>query len=263
VFAAILGGSAPATLPDFSRTLPCRPPINILKLHALAILCGASLSWWCTPVAAFGQANLRPNAVAGGFSAAEGPQELAESLDSLSECALTIEIAKVMLRLGETALWHRIIPKVQCSARLGVGDVIFYDQGSGAAGVQFPRDSYGITLNLSLTEIVDGSRHQEAELDLEKLQAERQKIACARELSRRLHMQKRSVLLWRLPLLQAELAVMEDIGTFDSLRFHQGKIGYDVFRRSLLAVLSVKKQIQDLQEALLEMEYRPVGGGPR
>jgi len=163
------GTHLPASL--LKPNCPKRKSSGLLLLTN-PVLC-AFLLWWGTPGAAFAQVTWAEgaNAVPGAeFDSTRGHIGVVPA-DTLRLKLLEIEMEKVRERSRNTGFWHRIIPKLSCSAGFGISDLIFVDPAYTTAAL-FPKDAYRFTLSMSLNEIIDASKHSEAELELEKLRVE-------------------------------------------------------------------------------------------
>jgi hypothetical protein len=164
--------------------------------------------------------------------------------DSLRRALAFQEILRARERVAGTAFWRRLIPRIQAAASVGFREVVFHDL---AGAVILPKDSYRVSASLSLQDLIDGSPHEAALLELERaenlylLLLERQAQACAAV------RRKRRSIDHELALLRARLAAACAIREFDELLFAQGKTDYRTLQRSRLTVILTRGSIARLE----------------
>jgi hypothetical protein len=182
--------------------------------------------------------------------------EVAEfALDSLELTLLDIEIQKAEERVSETAFWKRIIPQVHVSGSFGVRDVVFVDPTTFTPFV-LPRDAYRVTVSLSLSEVLNFSKHSLAQLELEKLTTERSYRLQQKAQMRKSIEQQLTALQEQLEILKEEISIVEELLRFNQLRFEQGKIEFDALMRTKLELLSVRRAIQTIQHQKSELQLK-------
>jgi hypothetical protein len=191
-----------------------------------------------------------------------GSCNLQVALDSLELLLLDIEIEKAQERLNETSFWKRIIPQVHVSASFGVRDVVFIDPTTFTPFI-LPRDAYRLTVSLSLSEILDFSRHSLAELELERLSTERSYRLLKQTQFRKTLEQQLTALREQLTTLQEEESIVQELLRFNQLRFEQGNIEFDTLMRTKLELLSVQKAIQKIQHQRSELQLKLSQGEPQ
>ncbi len=172
--------------------------------------------------------------------------------DSLKVVLLELDVADARNRVGETNIWHRLIPKIGLSANLGIHDVVFAAPNS----VFIPRDSYRMTLSLSVNDVIDDSKHTADQLRLQRLQTELSELQVRQEVTRSDARRKVSVLESKLTMARREIALDERIARFDSIRFSQGKIEFDVLARSALQVLKTGETIRTVELEIDSLDRR-------
>jgi outer membrane protein TolC len=104
---------------------------------------------------------------------------VAQDLPSVQDNVPTVQLAIAELRkaeatAGETTFWRRLLPRIQLSATLGTRDLLFSESGT----LVLPTDSYRMTISLSLSELLDGTPHDVALLNVEEA---RLKVGQARQ----------------------------------------------------------------------------------
>src|SRR5438309_1141532 len=100
-----------------------------------------------------------------------GEPETADE-DSIELRLLEIDAERYRLEAEHSNLWHRLIPAVHLSAGFGWKNVLVVDPATLAPSM-LPKDAYRLTIGISLSDILDGSKHSTAELELKKIDAMR------------------------------------------------------------------------------------------
>ena len=166
--------------------------------------------------------------------------------DSVDREILKLELVRADLEVSSSDIWHRLVPRITISASLGVGDLLFIDPSAHSPYV-IPKDSYRLNLSLSLSDVLDFSKHTRAELERDIASARLRKLdadqAAAREAGRRRHQSADG----ELALFHEELAIIERIVRYNELLFEEGKIPFDVLARSRLQLIGARKSILQLQ----------------
>jgi hypothetical protein len=226
--------------------------------HMIAVL--MSLPMYCLPVSRpahahpFPDSTLRtgqePNYSSGqSLPDSSGPSRgdgVGAWKDSVDREILKLEFVRADLEVSSSDIWHRLVPRVSISASLGVGDLLFIDPSVHSPYV-IPKDSYRLNLSLSLSDVLDFSKHTRAELERDIASARLRKLdadqAAAREAGRRRHQSADG----ELALFHEELAIIERIVRYNELLFEEGKISFDVLARSRLQLIGVRKSMLQLQ----------------
>ena len=168
------------------------------------------------------------------------------SSDSLSLNLLETEIQKAEIAVQQTDLLHRMMPQMHLSASYGIRDIVFYDPSANSPYF-IPRDAYRLTLSLSITDLLDGSKHDLALNQRERLRIEYQlglrKIAESRSARTR----KAGLLDAERELLEEELRILEKIEEYTQMLFEKGKVEYDALARCRLQIINVKKNLVRLE----------------
>jgi len=182
--------------------------------------------------------------------------------DSVELRLLEIEAERFRLEAEHANLWHRLMPTVHLSAGFGWKNALVVDPATLTPST-LPKDAYRLTIGISLNDILDGSKHSAAELELKKIDAMRDRTRARRERSRLdLGVQLKRLDVEKDAALQ-EQAIMEKIRRFDDMRFGQGKIGYDAFMQSTLRIVELKKRLKLLARRSDEIQIKLSGGGAR
>ena len=166
--------------------------------------------------------------------------------DSVEREILKLEIARADLEVSSSDLWHRLIPRISVSASVGAGDLIFMDP-SAPSSYGIPKDSYRLNLSLSLSDVLDFSKHSRARLELDMATARLRRLDADQQAAREMLAKQTESLKSDLALLHEELTLIQRLVRFNELLFEQGKIQFDGLTRSRLQLLSVRKNILQLQ----------------
>jgi outer membrane protein TolC len=176
-------------------------------------------------------------------------------VDSLEMALLDIEIRKAKERVSETSFWKRIIPQIHVSGSFGVRDVVFIDPTTFTPFI-LPRDAYRLTVSLSLSEVLNFSKHSLAELELDKLSTERTYQTLRKALLRKSIEQQLTELHEQLEFLREEVGIVQELLRFNQLRFEQGKIEFDTLMRTRLELLSVQKAIHRIEHQKSDLQLK-------
>jgi len=172
--------------------------------------------------------------------------------DSLQLQHIGLRLNEAQLRVSETDFWHRLCPELRISASFGIKDLLFIEP-TGSGSFVLPRDSYRLTVNLSVNDILSSGKHARAELDVQSLQLQFNLLSRQLTQKRISREQQLAELQDHISSLRQELAMKEDVLTFDEMRFQQGKIGYDALIHSRLDVLHVKTSINSLERQMVSV----------
>ena len=229
-------------------------------------LMGILLSFGNSPKVALAQTD-SANGADSNVSMADVPSALqADSsdlpIDSLQLRLLVLEIRKAELQVTQTNLWHRLLPHINASASFGIKDILFIDPSYSVLSV-LPKDAYRLTLSLSISEILDFSKHSNAELELEKLQAQYQRTMQQQARSQTALRLQLSELDELLIMMNQEFGMKEDLVKFNELRFKQGRIEYNALVSARLSLLNVKRTIYHLNQQINEIRFKLRNGVQR
>ena len=166
--------------------------------------------------------------------------------DSLKLKLLDIEIAKAELDVSLTDIWHRLIPEIRISANLGVQQLIFIDPITFTP-YTLPKDSYRLTVSLSLTEIFSSTQHEQALLTLDRLHTERAAMEHSQRKDNERRIGEHNALLQELQFQREEMSLLKQHLGYVELLFEQGKTDFAALIRAKLQLLDAEKSIAKLR----------------
>ena len=164
-------------------------------------------------------------------------------LDSLQHQLIRNRISSAEETLVQTSFWMRLIPEVHVSSSFGIRDIIFIDTATYGTYI-LPKDSYRLTLSLSLNEIFNSAKQTNAELELDRLKTEEALFLAKQLRSRCIAEEQLRELHYEITSLESEKKLVRELLRFNELRFQQGKIEFDALTRTRLELLSVEEAIQ-------------------
>jgi hypothetical protein len=189
--------------------------------------------------------------------------------DSLDLQILDVEIARARVAVTQTDIWHRLLPQVAVSASVATKDLLFVDQANARSAV-LPRDAFRVTASMSLSDILDQSRHLDAEYQLARLQLLRSRLLNHQELNRQIVTKR----LWgatnELGLAVELCRIAEQTLRFKQLLFEQGRLQFDALMRARRDLIDATHAITraalrqseiQLQSGSDVMEDRPMSLG--
>jgi len=178
--------------------------------------------------------------------------------DTLELHLLQIQIKLLEVRVEETSFWTRLIPRIHLSASFGMHDLVFIDPASFTPYI-LPRDSYRLTISLSLNDVLVSSSHTQAILELEKLREMMSIRQIQHTRERKLLNHQLHALQDQLESLEKELAIVQELLRFNQLRFEQGKIEFDALARTKLELLGIQRAIQHIQQQQAALRLKLCG----
>jgi hypothetical protein len=195
--------------------------------------------------------------------AAPGEQPLSESaetvapeipplgLDSLYRSLALIEIAKADEAVAASNFWQRLIPHVSVNGGIGMRDLAFTD---GTGSLTLPKDSYRLTVALSLSDLFDGSACARAEI--QRAEAETRFLILSRKqsLARLALLRKKDDVAGELAALREELAVRTSLGAFQELLFTQGRIDFRALSEVKIDLIRLKHSVAGLSFRLRDID---------
>ena len=174
-------------------------------------------------------------------------------VDSLELHLLRIQMTSAEQTISETSIWMRLIPQVHMSTSFGIHDLMFVDPYSSSTYI-LPRDSYRMTLSLSLNDVLFSPKHAQALNELERLKTE-ESILCVRQNRSRLKLQQDiDALEMEIAILEKEMNMNKELLRFNELRFQQGKLEFDALTRTRLELLSIEKSLHKTQAQLFNLK---------
>ena len=166
--------------------------------------------------------------------------------DSLALQLLDIAIAKAEVEACAADFWHRLIPSVSVSATIGVRQLAFIDPATSTPYI-FPKDSYRLTVSLSLTEIISSTQHEQALLTLDRLHTERAAMEQNQRKDNERRVGEQNALLQEIQFLREEMSLLKQHLAYVELLFEQGKTDFAALIRAKLQLLGAEKSIAKLQ----------------
>jgi hypothetical protein len=176
-------------------------------------------------------------------------------LDSLALLQKSLEIKKAEETADQSNVLHRLMPSISISASYGIGNLVFIDPSTTAV-YNIPKDSYRLSLSLSLSDIFKSYQHEQALLQVQVLQTEYQHMKYLQQGSQlAVHLELMDV-EYKLHTLQKQETMMEDLQHFNELRFEQGKIEYDVLLHSKIEMMNIQSAIHNLKIHQTELQIK-------
>jgi hypothetical protein len=176
--------------------------------------------------------------------------------DSLELHLLDLDIDRTRETLLQNNLSHRLVPRISLSASIGAKDLVFVDPSTSQPFV-LPQDAYRLTLSFSLTDLLDGSKHTQTALQLERLQCMRAILNLRQEKARQLLVRR----LWEnekeIGMALEEHRTTEKIVNYRQLLFDQGKIHFDVLMRSKLDLINATRALERVALQRFELQLEP------
>jgi len=184
---------------------------------------------------------------AGADSAAQDPSApFSPGLDSLERRLALLEVAKARSLVASSDFWHRIMPQVSVGGGLGIRDLAFPD---AAGAIVLPKDSYRLTVGLSLSGLIDGSEHARAEIDLAEKETRCAILTRRQSIARLALVRRKNELTADLAALREELRVRRTAVAYQELLFDQG-------RADLHSVAGARIDLIRLKHAVARVEIR-------
>lgn len=168
------------------------------------------------------------------------------TLDSLDLRQLEINLEKAESEFTQTNFLHRLIPEVHLSASYGLGNLLFIDPNSTTTYIT-PKESYRLSLSLSLSDLFFSSKHSDALHQLQLLQTQYQHRKRTQMITQQTQQQELQIINDKISSLETEASMITDLLHFNELRFEQGKIEYDVLIRTKIELLTLQININSLK----------------
>ena len=154
--------------------------------------------------------------------------------DSLRAEEIALEMEDAGEKLASSSFWRRLIPSARVTASFGLHDALLTLPGAAAA---LPRDAYRLTLELSLSGLFDNAAHDHEAIRLRRLALRLAVARAAAAVKQISDARRRERLAAGIGYLGREAALDEERARFDSLRFAQGSIPFDILVISRLEAL--------------------------
>ena len=176
--------------------------------------------------------------------------------DSLEIVLAEIQVRQSTLVLSESSIWSRLVPRITLSAGFGMSDVAFIDPLSSTTSV-LPRDSYRLTLSLSLNDILDFGRKASARVGLDESITRLKQLHSRQAAARSAEHRRMTALIDEIRSLRDELVLVQQLVRYYELQFEQGEIRFDTLLRARLQLLNTKSSVLRLEHALRNYEEAP------
>jgi hypothetical protein len=184
-----------------------------------------------------------------------GPQcnsaDSSPGIDSLFRRIALLAVAQAQEEVTATDFWHRLIPRVSVEGGIGMRDIAFPDAGGA---LLLPRDSYRLTLALSLSSLIGGSAHTCAELHLAETETRFLILLRRQFLARRALQRKKEELYSELAALRDELSVRGSAVACQELLFAQGRADFHALAGARIDLIRLKHSASRLEISVRELE---------
>jgi len=179
--------------------------------------------------------------------------------DSAARQIAVLAVAKADAEAAATSFLRRLVPSITIGGTIGLHDLMFPETGGV---VVFPKDSYRITATLSLSGLLDGSKHALALIAREEAEARLalliRKQESAREALRRKALQVRA----ELSALEEELVVWRSLAAYQEVLFTQGRVDFRAVARARVDGIRLRGAVARASVLLRAVE-EALGGGER
>ena len=180
--------------------------------------------------------------------------------DSAARRLAVLAVEKADAEARATSFWRRLMPSATIAGTVGVRDLMFQETGGT---VLFPKDSYRISAMLSLSGLLDGSRHEMALIAREEAET-RLALLVHRQETARLALRRKALQLRALlTALEEELAVWRSLAAYQEILFTQGKADFRAVARAKVdgirirgAVARASAQLCAIEDALQDGERK-------
>ncbi len=200
-----------------------------------------------------------PDPAGGAAGAPDASGRSSPGLDSLYRRLALLEVEKARSLVTSSDFWHRLIPRLEAGGGVGVRDLAFPD---AAGALLLPKDSYRLTIGLSITSLLDASEHARAEFHLAETETRFSILIHRQALARLALRRKRSELSAELAALRDELSVRASAAAYQELLFAQGRADYHALAGARIDLIRLKHAVARLELGLRELEKTPAGEPP-
>jgi len=177
--------------------------------------------------------------------------------DSAERRIAAIAVAKADAEAAATSLLRRLIPSVTIGGTLGLHDLIFPETGGV---VVFPKDSYRISATLSLSGLLDGSKHALALIARDEAEARLELLLRKQEAARAALRRKAIQLRAELTALEEELVVWRSLAAFQEVLFTQGRADFRAVARARVDGIRLRGAVTRASAMLRAVEEALEGG---
>ena len=189
---------------------------------------------------------------AGGEAGAADPSgRSSPGLDSLSRRLASIEVDKARGDVASSNFWHRLIPQISIGGNVGIRDLAFQDAGGA---LLIPKDSYRLSVGLSLSALLDGSEHARAELRLAETETRYAILVRRQSLARLALERKKNELRAELTALRDELSLRASAAAYQELLFAQGRADFHALAGAKIELIRLSHAVARLEIRVHELE---------
>jgi len=199
-----------------------------------------------------------PDPAGGESVAVDPPGRSSYGLDSLYRRLASLEVEKAREEAASSNFWHRLIPQVSIAGSAGIRDLAFQDAGGA---LPLPKDSYRLTVGISLSSLLEGSEHMRAELRLAETETRFSVLLRRQTLARLALERKKKELSAELAALREELSVRGSAVACQELLFAQGRVDYHAVAGARIDLIRLKHAVARLEIRVHELE-KTLGGEP-
>ena len=177
-------------------------------------------------------------------------------LDSLERSLALLEVAKAREALTSSNFFHRLIPQVSVQGGIGLRELAFPDAGGA---LLLPKDSYRLSIGLSLSNLFDGAAHARAEIRLAEAETRLSLLAHRQALARLALGRKRVETSSELAALRDELSVRATAVACQELLFAQGRADFRALAGARVDLIRLRHAAGRLERRLREIEFSIAG----
>ena len=199
-----------------------------------------------------------PDPAGGEAGPADPSGRLSPGLDSLYRRLASLEVQKAREEAASSDFWHRLIPQVSMGGGVGIRDLAFQDAGGT---LLLPKDSYRLTVGISLSSLLEGSEHMKAELRLAETEIRYSILIRRQSLARLALERKKEELSGELTALREELSVRGSAVACQELLFAQGRVDYHAVAGARIDLIRLRHAVARLEFRVHDLE-KTLGGEP-
>jgi len=192
--------------------------------------------------------------VGGGLAASDFPPSseaaptFLSTIDSLDFTLIDIDIRKAQTRVAQNSFWLRLIPTIRISRSYPLTQLIPEEVPYSAA--YYTYRPYSISFSFSIKDILDNSSAEQAQLDVERLEAKRAQLRLQKQRSCLVLQQQIHELRDLSRSLRSEIDIISNLVAFNQLRFDQGNLEYDQLMRTKLELLKARRALRDTEHEI-------------
>lgn len=174
-------------------------------------------------------------------------------VDTVSIELARLELARAEVNAGETGFWQKLIPKVQIGGTIGIREVAFHDPGGA---LLFPKDSYRLSFSLSISDLLDGSKHDLALIDVRKAELTLQTALANQSQAHQALRKKAVAFLEELTLQREEMKMVISLAAYLEILFRQGKVDYRSVAGARISMVRLGYALRKTEREYLDLKMR-------